>query len=317
MLTRYAGLSIFVTSCLVLALWPGRGLLDRIRTLALYAGSTLPLSGVWLIRNQMSSGTLTGNNELVHGLTFAEVVGGLEGSARGSPTTRSPIPPSGRSSSSRWDRRSSPSARRAVGPEEEDRRVRRRAEIECPCPRLPCRARFVHHDRRRVFDSSSPVQRSDPRARVRPALARVVVLGHELWTASGRFSPTRARGRRLVPRGFRGDRGDRFDPGELRHPGSDGRVVRRSSPCPGDIDRSRVGAAFEPPEHRVVRGRRTRLRASQVLPWRRRSSQPDLRPRPSAALRTARETPRARSWSSRDRRNVNLSPSRGWKAPCT
>lgn len=77
MLTRYGGLSIFVTSCLVLALWPGRGLLDRIRTLALYGGIALPLSGAWLIRNQMRSGTLTGNNELVHGLSFAEVVGGF------------------------------------------------------------------------------------------------------------------------------------------------------------------------------------------------------------------------------------------------
>ena len=77
MLTRYAGLSIFATSCLLLAWWPRRGVSDRARTLALYAATALPLSGAWLIRNQLRSGTLTGDNNLVHGLTLADVVGGF------------------------------------------------------------------------------------------------------------------------------------------------------------------------------------------------------------------------------------------------
>jgi 4-amino-4-deoxy-L-arabinose transferase-like glycosyltransferase len=77
MLTRYAGLSVFVAACVILLGWPGRSLLDRSRKAALFAAIALPLSGVWLNRNLRSSGTLTGNNQLVHGLTGAEVMDGF------------------------------------------------------------------------------------------------------------------------------------------------------------------------------------------------------------------------------------------------
>jgi hypothetical protein len=45
--------------------------------MAFYAGIALPLSGAWLIRNQLRSGTLTGDNNLVHSLTMADVAGGF------------------------------------------------------------------------------------------------------------------------------------------------------------------------------------------------------------------------------------------------
>lgn len=77
MLTRYAGLPIFATSCLLLALWPGRALVDRARSVALYAGFALPLSGLWLFRNQVRSGTLTGDNRLIHDLAPADVLEGF------------------------------------------------------------------------------------------------------------------------------------------------------------------------------------------------------------------------------------------------
>jgi hypothetical protein len=77
MLTRYAGLSVFVAACVILLGWPGRSLLDRARSAALFAAIALPLSGIWLIRNLASSGTLTGNNQLVHGLSSAEVIDGF------------------------------------------------------------------------------------------------------------------------------------------------------------------------------------------------------------------------------------------------
>ena len=77
MLTRYAGLSVFVAACAILLGWPGRSLLDRSRRASLFAAIALPLSGVWLIRNLASSGTLTGNNQLVHGLSGAEVIDGF------------------------------------------------------------------------------------------------------------------------------------------------------------------------------------------------------------------------------------------------
>jgi 4-amino-4-deoxy-L-arabinose transferase-like glycosyltransferase len=77
MLTRYAGLSVFVTACLVLLAWPARSIRDRLRRTALFAVIALPLSAVWVIRNLATSGTLTGNNQLVHGLSAAEVVKGL------------------------------------------------------------------------------------------------------------------------------------------------------------------------------------------------------------------------------------------------
>jgi hypothetical protein len=77
MLTRYAGLSVFVTACLVLLAWPGQSIRDRLRRTGLFAAIALPLSVVWVIRNLSTSGTLTGNNQLVHGLSGTDVVSGL------------------------------------------------------------------------------------------------------------------------------------------------------------------------------------------------------------------------------------------------
>jgi hypothetical protein len=77
MLIRYAGLSVFVTACLVLLVWPAPSIRDRLRRTGLFAAIALPLSAVWVIRNVATSGTLTGNNQLVHGLSGGEVVKGL------------------------------------------------------------------------------------------------------------------------------------------------------------------------------------------------------------------------------------------------
>jgi hypothetical protein len=77
MLTRYAGFSVFVTACLVLLVWPAQSVRDRLRRTVLFAGIALPLSAVWVTRNVATSGTLTGNNQLVHGLSSAEVAKGL------------------------------------------------------------------------------------------------------------------------------------------------------------------------------------------------------------------------------------------------
>ena len=77
MLTRYAGLSLFATGCLVLALAPDRSWRDRLRAIAIYAVVALPLSALWLIRNQVMSGTLTGNNELIHELTPDDLAEGV------------------------------------------------------------------------------------------------------------------------------------------------------------------------------------------------------------------------------------------------
>jgi hypothetical protein len=78
MLTRYAGLSALATSCLLLLVWPGHRALDRARAIGLYAGISLPLSALWSLRNLNVSGTLTGDNELVHDLTWADVAGGFQ-----------------------------------------------------------------------------------------------------------------------------------------------------------------------------------------------------------------------------------------------
>lgn len=77
MLTRYAGLSLFVTACLLLLGWPGSPMRHRLGRTALFATIALPLSALWLIRNQTTSGTLTGNNQLVHSLSGEEVLDGL------------------------------------------------------------------------------------------------------------------------------------------------------------------------------------------------------------------------------------------------
>ncbi len=78
MLTRYSGLSVFATSCLLLVLWPGRRVLGRARAVGLFVGISLPLSVLWSLRNLDVSGTLTGDNQLVHDLTLADVVGGFQ-----------------------------------------------------------------------------------------------------------------------------------------------------------------------------------------------------------------------------------------------
>lgn len=78
MLTRYAGLSALATSCLLLLVWPGHRALDRARAIGLYAGISLPLSALWSLRNLNVSGTLTGDNQLVHDLTWADVAGGFQ-----------------------------------------------------------------------------------------------------------------------------------------------------------------------------------------------------------------------------------------------
>ena len=77
LLTRYAGLAVFAASCLLLVVWPRRRIVERVRHVALFAGIALPASAAWLIRNQVRSGTLTGDNELIHGLTLADVVEGF------------------------------------------------------------------------------------------------------------------------------------------------------------------------------------------------------------------------------------------------
>jgi hypothetical protein len=77
MLTRYAGLSLFLTACLLLAAWPAHRPWDRLRRPGLFAAIALPLNGIWLWRNYATSGTLTGNNDLVHTLTLDDALEGL------------------------------------------------------------------------------------------------------------------------------------------------------------------------------------------------------------------------------------------------
>jgi hypothetical protein len=77
MVTRYAGLSLLATVCLVLALAPGKRGVERLRAIGIYAAVALPLSAAWVVRNQLRSGTLTGDNELIHGLDLADVIDGL------------------------------------------------------------------------------------------------------------------------------------------------------------------------------------------------------------------------------------------------
>ena len=77
MLTRYAGFSVWVTACLLLLSWPGQRPLQRLSRTALFVAVSLPLSALWSLRNLTNSGTLTGDNNLVHGLTAHDVIGGF------------------------------------------------------------------------------------------------------------------------------------------------------------------------------------------------------------------------------------------------
>lgn len=188
MLTRYAGLSIFVTACILLALWPRRGVLDRARTLALYVGIALPLSGAWLIRNQLHSGTLTGDNKLIHGLSFADVVGGF--GTIGAWFTHDPI-----ADPTQW-----PLVVVTVGAALfvallAARLVRKRRAIEIRvAPIVPVCLVFVvvHISFIAIADAFStrapPFNNRILGPAFVPLLIAIVVLGHELWVASGRRS---------------------------------------------------------------------------------------------------------------------------------
>ena len=77
MLTRYAGFSVLVAACLLLLSSPGERVAQRVARTALLLAIALPLSALWSLRNLATSGTLTGNNNLVHGLTAQDVIGGL------------------------------------------------------------------------------------------------------------------------------------------------------------------------------------------------------------------------------------------------
>jgi hypothetical protein len=77
MLTRYAGLSVFVTCCTILLVVRARPFLERARLIAIYVGIALAPSAVWIVRNRVRSGTLTGDNELIHDLSFADIAEGI------------------------------------------------------------------------------------------------------------------------------------------------------------------------------------------------------------------------------------------------
>jgi hypothetical protein len=77
MLTRYAGLSVFLTCCLLLLIVRARPFFEWARVMATYLGISLAPSALWLVRNHVRSGTLTGDNQLVHQLSFDDVVDGV------------------------------------------------------------------------------------------------------------------------------------------------------------------------------------------------------------------------------------------------
>ena len=91
MLTRYAGLSVFVAACILLLGWPGQSIWGRLRRTGLFVAIAIPLSGLWVMRNLATSGTLTGDNKLVHSLSGEEVVEGLRTIA----SWFVPLPPEG------------------------------------------------------------------------------------------------------------------------------------------------------------------------------------------------------------------------------
>jgi hypothetical protein len=77
MITRYAGFSVLVAACLLVLSWPGQRVAQRVARTALFVAIALPLSALWSLRNLATSGTLTGNNNLVHGLTAQDMIDGL------------------------------------------------------------------------------------------------------------------------------------------------------------------------------------------------------------------------------------------------
>jgi hypothetical protein len=77
MLTRYAGLALFVTGCALLIAWPGRPARARAGAIGVYATIAALPSALWLLRNSLASGTLTGDNRLIHELRAADVAAGL------------------------------------------------------------------------------------------------------------------------------------------------------------------------------------------------------------------------------------------------
>jgi hypothetical protein len=78
MVTRYAGLALFVTGCALLVAWPGRAIRERMRSTAIYVLTALIPSALWVLRNSFTSGTLTGDNRLIHELRGTAVVNGLQ-----------------------------------------------------------------------------------------------------------------------------------------------------------------------------------------------------------------------------------------------
>lgn len=77
LLTRYAGVSLFLTGCLLLGVWPGLRLVHRFRALGVYMATSLALSLVWAIRNLVRGSTLAGSEHVGRDLTRSQVTGGL------------------------------------------------------------------------------------------------------------------------------------------------------------------------------------------------------------------------------------------------
>jgi hypothetical protein len=77
MLTRYAGLSVFMTCCALLLVARARPFLERARMIAIFVGIALAPSALWVVRNRVRSGTLTGDNQLIHDLSFADIAEGI------------------------------------------------------------------------------------------------------------------------------------------------------------------------------------------------------------------------------------------------
>ena len=78
MLARYAGLSLLLSGCLLLVVWPKRRIIDRVRVLATYAVISLAVSIGWTVRNLVSSSTITGGDHYsLHALTRAQIGDGL------------------------------------------------------------------------------------------------------------------------------------------------------------------------------------------------------------------------------------------------
>jgi hypothetical protein len=78
MITRYAGLALFVTCLAVVVVWPGRPIRARVRSTAIYGLIAAIPSALWVLRNSLTSGTLTGDNRLIHELRGEAVLNGLQ-----------------------------------------------------------------------------------------------------------------------------------------------------------------------------------------------------------------------------------------------